>query len=626
MSYLEAWISQGLLSEIDRHFADCILRLSGDGGPELWLAAALASKAVQEGHVCLDLMSAGSLAPVEDCRAPASTPACPPWEDWRKKLGRSKAVGVPGDYRPLVLDGAGRLYLYRYWRYEKTLADYLVARVRARAVPVDLPLLSEGLRRLFGGSTGECPDFQKIAACLAVSRPLAVITGGPGTGKTSTVVKILALLLEQAKGSRLRVALAAPTGKAAARLSESVKLAKRNLTFLPAVTSLIPEEASTLHRLLGSVPGGSRFRFDAANPLPVDAVAVDEASMIDLPLMAKLVQALPERARLILLGDRDQLASVQPGAVFGDICGKGATRAYSMGFRRMIEEGTGEAFAAGPAEVAPAGLQDAIVTLQRSYRFKEGSGIGAVARLVNEGRGLEAHETAAGGRFNDIAWKDLPASGFLESALEEIILDGYVPYLQAPTPEAAFEAFGRFRILCALRRGPHGVTAVNQAVMNILGRRGFINPAERWFPGQPVLVTCNDYQLKLFNGDVGIVRVDAENQGEGGQKRVYFPAEGATFRRILPMRLPEHETVYAMTVHKSQGSEFDRVLLILPQSDAQVLTRELIYTGITRARKRVEIWGSSVFFVEAAGRRIERTSGLRDALWSTPRAPDRFGT
>lgn len=612
----DGWIAQGLFTAIDLRFADLVARLSRNDAPELWLGAALASNAVQNGHVCLDLKSASGKPLSRDEPAGAGAPVCPPWESWRDVLKGARAVGAPGDFKPLILDDAGRLYLYRYWRYEKMLTEFFQARVDALVDAVDLPLLRRGLDRLLPPNGAGSPDYQRIAALAAVCRTLAVITGGPGTGKTSTVVKILALLLEQMRGARLRIALAAPTGKAAARLSESVRKAKQQLDCPPEILSLIPEEASTLHRLLGAVPHSTRFRFDAKNPLPFGAVAVDEASMIDLPLMAKLAQALAPRCRLILLGDRDQLASVQPGAVFGDICGIGAPRAWSAEFRGLIERGAGEPVALSSAAPAPAGLQDSIVTLQKSYRFGAGSGIGTVSRLVRQGKGENALEAAASGTYDDVAWKDLPPPGSLESALEKVIIEGYGPYLKAGMPEEAFEAFSRFRILCALRQGPFGVAAVNAAAMNILDRAGLIHAAERWFRGQPVLVTVNDYQIKLFNGDIGIVLPDPEDSAGGFPKRVFFPAEGGGFRKILPMRLPEHETVYAMTVHKSQGSEFDRVLLILPQTQAAVMTRELVYTGITRAMHRVEIWGSRPVFVEAVARRIERASGLHDALWS----------
>ena len=609
------WSAQGLLNAIDRQFADLIVQLAGNRSSELWLGAALASNAVQRGNVCLDLKSAAGMPWSEEEPAANNHLVCPSWEVWCGALTGAKPVGTPGEFKPLILDDAGRLYLYRYWHYEKMLADFFQARSQAAALEVDFPLLRRGLDRLFPRDGPEQPDYQRIAVLAAVCRTLAVIAGGPGTGKTSTVVKILALLLEQARGTRLRIALAAPTGKAAARLRESVKKAKQGMHSPAEILAHIPEEVSTLHRLLGSVPHSTRFRFNEMSPLPFDAVVVDEASMIDLPLMAKLAGALPPHCRLVLLGDRDQLASVQPGAVFGDICGPGVPHVWSAEFGRLVEQGAGERLAYGTALGSAAGLQDCIVTLQKNYRFGAGSGIAAASRQVNMGEGAKALEAASGGRHEDIAWMDLPPPGNLENALEAMILEYYGPYLEAATPEAAFEAFNRFRILCAVRRGPFGVAAVNQAVMNILDRAGLINAKDRLFPGQPVLITVNDYQQKLFNGDIGIILPDREDSESGAQKRVFFTAEGGGFRKILPMRLPEHETVYAMTVHKSQGSEFNRVLLILPPVPAPVLTRELIYTAITRASHRIEIWSPRPVFLEAAARRITRTSGLRDALW-----------
>ena len=612
----EDWIAPDLLNDIDRQFADLITHLAGNRSLELWLGAALASHAVQNGNVCLDLKSAAGMPWFAEESAASGSLVCPPWEVWRDVLKRAKPVGQPGEFKPLILDDAGRLYLYRYWRYEQMVADFFRIRIEAPTPDINVPLLRRGLDRLFPRDGSEQPDYQRIAAFAAVNRTLAVMAGGPGTGKTSTVVKILALLLEQSQGVRLRIALAAPTGKAAARLRDAVKKAKQVMDAPAEILDRIPEEVSTLHRLLGAIPHATRFRFDEKDPLPFDIVVVDEASMIDLPLMAKLARALPRHCRLILLGDRDQLASVQPGAVFGDICGAGASPPWSGEFGSLVELGAGERLASGTVQAGAAGLQDFIVTLQKNYRFGAASGIAAVSRQVNRGEGEKALESASGGNHQDIAWLELPSPGNLESALEAIILECYGPYLRAQTPDAAFEAFNRFRILCAVRRGPYGVAAVNQAVIRILDHAGFINDDDRWFLGQPVLITVNDYHQKLFNGDVGIIFPAGEDSAKGAPKQVFFPAEGGGFRRILPMRLPEHEMVYAATVHKSQGSEFERVLLILPPVPSPVLTRELIYTGITRAMHRVEIWGTRPVFLEAAARRIKRTSGLRDALWS----------
>ncbi len=605
------------LTEIDRHFADLIKSLDPDRDGALWLAAALASNATQKGNVCLDLRAVAGKALTLGEPPDAAPIQCPEVSSWRGTLASARTVGAPGEFKPLILDRQERLYLYRYWSYEQSLAIFMLSRAsRILDVP-DPALQSDALERLFPPTQGNDPDFQRIAALLASCRMLCIITGGPGTGKTSTVVRILALLLENSGSRKLRISLAAPTGKAAARLRESVKRTKNSLICDASIKDQIPEEASTLHRLLGFTGSATRFRFDSENPLPRDVVVVDEASMIDMPLMAKLVQALPNSCRLILLGDRDQLASVQPGAVFGDICDTGRRHPYSAQLLGAIGRRSGADLQPDTPAAQP-GLQDSIVTLQKSFRFDEQSGIGSISRLVNQGLGPAALAAAESGHYKDILWRDIPSPRRLEEALEELIVEAYGPYLKAASPEEIFDAFGRFRILCPVRQGPYGVETVNRIATNILARANLIRPSEQWYRGLPVLITKNDYQLRLFNGDIGIILADPDDQGGTAPvKRAYFPTETGEFRKIFPMRLPENEPVYAMTVHKSQGSEFERILLLLPPVWTEVLTRELLYTGMTRAMKRVEIWGNREVFLQAVSHRIERASGLRDALWGT---------
>ena len=595
------------LTDIDRHFAAFICRLAGTGDRRLWLAAALVSQAVGNGHVCLDLGSAVDEASAREDGI--GDPAA-----WGEELRNWPVVGRPGDFTPLVLDGANRLYLHRYWRYEQELAASLLRRGAETPAPVDEALLRDGVRRLFPIQGGGETDWQLIAALAAVSRRFAVISGGPGTGKTSTVVKVLALLLEQAKGDKFRMALAAPTGKAAARLRESILHERGRIECSETVRELIPADVSTLHRLLGFVPGSSVFRHNRENPLPFHLVVIDEASMVSLPLMAKLVDALAENARLILLGDRDQLASVEAGAVLGDIGDTGTMHGFSRTFRDLAERMTGAALSAEPcAEEAPHRLQDAVIILRKSYRFAADSGIGALANLVNEGNGAAAVALLRKEAFSDIVLDVSPPAERVGEALANAICTGYAPYLHGKSAIEAHGLFGRFRILCALRQGPYGTEAVNRLVEGVLCREGLIDlHGHRWYAGQPVMVTRNDYALQLFNGDIGIILPDPAARNE---LRAFFPAADGTLRSILPLRLPEHETAYAMTVHKSQGSEFGRVLLLLPDRQSDVLTRELIYTAITRAKEGVELRMQDELLKWAIGRRIERKSGLREALW-----------
>jgi exodeoxyribonuclease V alpha subunit len=583
--------------EIDQHFADFLCNLAGVENNELNRAARAVISALGKGHICVKLADidepgdVGQLANI---------------------LRTTKVVGSPGQFTPLILDESDRLYLYRYWKYEQELANMLRDRAAGRP-DVDIPMLRHGIDRIFGEREGRDIDWQRVAAAAAVRSRFSVVSGGPGTGKTTTVVKIIALLVEQAKEERLRVALAAPTGKAAARLKESIRGAKGGLGLATEIIDLIPDDVSTLHRLLGVIPGSCRFRFNRTNQLPFDVVVVDEASMVALPLMAKLVDALLPKARLILLGDRDQLASVEAGAVLGDICDTGKAHSFSSGFCRYVCEVTGDSLDPGGEEGNGSVLADSLVILEKNYRFGSGSGISAVSRAVNAGDSAEALRLLSDGACTDITMKSFPSINAMERSLEVVILDGYREYLAEEDPEAALAAFDRFRVLCALREGRYGVDGLNNSIEHLLAAKGLIAPDHRWYRGRPVMVTVNDYTLRLFNGDIGITLPDPEKLGN---LAVFFPSTEGGIRKISPFRLPEHKTVYAITVHKSQGSEFDSILLILPPFDNAVLTRELLYTGITRARSMVEIWGEEMIFAGAVSRRIDRESGLNDALWS----------
>lgn len=610
----------GMLSDLDIHFAGFIGRLAGTRVPEVLLAGAIASSYTRKGHICLDLsrLEGKQLLEGEDGRDPV---ICPELGAWLKKLKKSPVVGKPGEYKPLILDDRSGLYLYRYWDYQQELANLIRRRVGDGDKNIDERLLREGLERLFGTGKAEEPDWQKIAAFTSVVKRFCVISGGPGTGKTTTVAKILALIIEQAGPRKLRIALVAPTGKAAARLQEAIKFAKGKVTQSEAcahcpesINEAIPEGASTIHRLLGTIPGSPYFRHNAQNRLPVDVVVVDEASMVDLALMSKLIQALPPQARMILLGDKDQLASVEAGAVLGDICDTGNVHSFSRRFRESVKKVTGYEIRTQLNGEAESGIQNSIVQLKKSFRFGSDSGIGAVSRAVNAGDDDLAVTLVREGKYSDIKWRDLPQSIGLPIAIKEMVVREFGDYLRSGDIREVFRLFDRFRILCALREGPYGVINLNALVEQILTDQGLIDPRKGWYPGRPILITRNDYNLRLFNGDVGIV---LPNCAANNDLRAFFPAADGTVRKFHPLRLPEHETVYAMTVHKSQGSEFYRVLLLLPDRDFPLLTRELAYTGITRAKKGVEIWGNEDVFRAAVCRRIERMSGLRDALWES---------
>ena len=592
------------LRAIDRHFADFVCGTSVDNRSPVWLCAALVSLSLGNGDTCLQISElAGKTVMVDGCQyvLPINT-------ELSEILLATDAIGLPGDSTPLVLDAAGgRLYLHRYWHYETTLADRVRELATAPCV-LDMTALKQGLKELFEDSE-EQPDWQVVAAIAAASRRFCVISGGPGTGKTSTVVRIIALLLQQPSECPLRIALAAPTGKAAARLKESISRTRAALNCPDTVRGLIPDNVLTLHRLLGSIPGSSRFRHTAGNPLPYDLIIVDEASMVDLPLMAKLVAALGSHARLLLLGDRNQLASVEAGAVLGDLCGNGRPEPFSEQFCQLVQRMTGYEIAAGQGKSGETGLTDTLVLLRKNYRFNRQSAIASLAGLVLEGDGEQALQLLRSGSAAGLAWQDLPSAKDMKRALRPLINQVYHNYFAAPSAEEALLQLDRFRVLCAVRDGRYGVNSINLLIEELLQEIG-IDTGGRWYRGRPIMITTNDYALGLFNGDIGVLFPDQQ-----GQLKACFLDQQGCLRQLSTARLPSHETVYAMTVHKSQGSEFDRVLIVLPDVEHNMLSRELLYTGITRARDEIEIWSDCTSLTDACSRKGIRSSGLADALW-----------
>ena len=583
-------------------------------------AATALSLAVSEGHVCLLLASLAAAAR-EDAETIRLDVA-----GWRATLLASGIVGTPDapGALPLILDADDRLYLHRYFDYERRLARRLTQARHAGAgagaatgPATDSPELRARLADLFSANAarlGGAADWQQLAAALALRGRLTVISGGPGTGKTTTVVNLLACLIALAPDCR--IALAAPTGKAAARMTDAISQRAQHLP--AALRDRMPVASSTVHRLLGVTPAG--FAHDAAHPLAIDALVVDEASMLDLALATHLLEAVPPSARIILLGDKDQLAAVESGAVFAELSvDPGLTAECVRELAAMT--GTPASAIVPPPAAMPSALQDCAVWFTQTYRFAADSGIGRLASDVNTGRARAATDWLRAGTDPDVTWLAAAPHASVEAALHEMDT-GYAAYRQAvgadSTQVAAItEAFGAFRVLCALRDGPRGVTALN-AAMTRRFRAALHEPgleegpgASPWFPGRPVLVLNNDYVLRLFNGDIGIALPDAQ-----GELLVHFPDAAAPggFRAIAPVRLPRHETAFAMTVHKSQGSEFDGVLVVLPEQRSRVLTRELLYTAITRARRRVTLVAEASVLEQTIATSTLRHSGLLSRL------------
>ena len=433
-----------------------------------------------------------------------------------------------------------------------------------------------------------------------------MISGGPGTGKTTTVARLLAALIQMAEGERCRIRLAAPTGKAAARLTESLGKALRQLPLTDEQKKRIPDDASTLHRLLGAQPGSQRLRHHAGNPLHLDVLVVDEASMIDLPMMSRLIEALPPHGRVIFLGDRDQLASVEAGAVLGDICAW-VNAGYTPERAQQLARLTGMPVPAGVGNDA-ATLRDSLCLLQKSYRFGSDSGIGQLAAAINRGDKAAINGVFQQG-FSDIDKRTLVSSEDYSTMLDDA-LKGYGHYLtllQARAePALIIQAFNEFQLLCALREGPFGVSGLNERIELAMQQKRKIHrlPHSRWYEGRPVMIARNDSALGLFNGDIGV----ALDRGQG--LRVWFAMPDGSIKSVQPSRLPEHETTWAMTVHKSQGSEFDHAALVLPTQRTPVVTRELVYTAVTRARRRLSLYADERILGSAVATRTERRSGL----------------
>lgn len=522
-------------------------------------------RAVEAGHVCV--------------RLPHDVTAAWPAHPW---------VGAPGSYAPFILDASGRFYLARYWSHEEGVARLLRERALRHLAPADAALLRADLSSLF---PNDPEDRQRQAALLSQFRALTLVSGGPGTGKTTTVVKLLALLASQPSDRPLRILLAAPTGKAAQRLMESIRASKQKLGLAPAIAERIPEEAKTLHRLLGAEGDTGRFRHHRESPLPCDLLLIDEASMVDLAMMHAVLDALPDDARLVLLGDKDQLASVEAGSVFGDLCADSGTSPDLRNSLAPYEVSL-------PAGEATSALADCRVELTHSYRFSAEGGIGALARASRDGNAtafLEALTQGAG----------LARCDRME--LRERVHDGYAAFREAVRegePGAAFAAFLRFRVLCGHRQGAAGVEGLNALMEPAAGG---------WYAGRPVIVRSNDYALRLFNGDIGICLDTPQGL------RVFFEIAPGQYRPLAPGRLPAHEPAWAMTVHQSQGSEFDDVLLVLPDAMTPVLNRPLVYTAVTRARTHFTLCAPDSVLEGALVALPRRESGLVDKLRGEPR-------
>ncbi len=621
---LLAFNAIGVLGAADVHVALRLGELGGEHDDAVLLAAALAVRAPRLGHVYVDLATIADTAAVEtDEPVDLSSLPWPAVETWARGVAASPLVSVgdevSGDAagQPLRLVGHA-LYLDRYWREERRVAEDLLAFAGGSVVDVDADVLRGGLARLFAEQTD---SRQCLAAASAVLRRLTVVAGGPGTGKTTTVARIVALLAEQAAAAGVAaplVALAAPTGKAAARLEEAVHGEAVELEVdEPIRAQLLALQASTLHRLLGWRPGShSRFRHHRGQRLPHDVVIVDETSMVSLPLMARLVEAVRPDARLVLVGDPGQLASIEAGAVLGDIVGPASDGlVIGAAARALLADATGHSVVASDPPTGTT-IGDGIVVLDRVHRY--GGGIARLAEAIRRGDAdavLEVLHDAPEG----VTWIDVDVSGAAAADALAPVRDRAVAAARAVTEAAragagseAIAALGSFRLLCAHRRGPEGVATWTARMETWLG--GDLGSGDRWYVGRPLLVTQNDYELRLYNGDTGVVvQASPDHVGAAFERRGEIVS-------VSPSRLGAVDTVYAMTIHKSQGSQFRTAAVLLPAPASRILTRELLYTGATRARERLILAGTEASIRAAVERPIARASGLQSRLDAAPRA------
>lgn len=603
MSALDRWLRDGWLRPIDHAFGASLQRLTPGTPDAVALAAALASRALAFGH------SRVPLDRVADLFAeilPERVPSLPERSEWDARLRESPYVSEHGERgRPLVF-AAGAIALRRYHDYEARLAAALRALGGAVDPPPDPAWLRERIAALFP-STAKIADTQALAAALAQIVRVMLLTGGPGTGKTTTVARILVLAVEAAarRGETLRVALAAPTGKAAARLAEALRESYEQLLLDgridAALREALPSTASTLHRLLGGRPDSVRARHDATNPLAADLVVVDEASMVDLPLMCKLASALKPSARLILLGDRDQLPSVETGDVLAALCdAAGDGKAWSDRIAGQLAAALGD-------EVATRGDEGVLtrVELDKSHRQSAALDVSAISASIRDGDAASVVANLEANAYRGASWhagRDAALALFvLEHALAH-----YRAIAQASDVAGALSMLRRHRVLTAVREGEAGSRALNARIALALQKAGAREDA--FFHGRLVMIRENSYRHGLYNGDVGLVWI-----GEDGGARVWFDTDSGP-RAWLPAALPAHESAFVLTVHKSQGSEFDDVLLVLPEKSVRVASRELLYTGITRARRALTIWANANVLSEAIARRAQRWSGLADKL------------
>ena len=575
-----------LISDLEVEFARTLLRISPDLSPTVIVVAVICSFHQTNGNVCVFLDRVHQDKRITDLMSliPSQNTQLGVLQD---ELRASSVVGSPGEFKPLILE-ENRLYIQRYWKYENELVTWIKERASRESSKLTKEVV-ETVQEQFRSNQTEETDWQKVAVYLSILKDFLIISGGPGTGKTFTVRKIIETI-QSAESNQVRIALAAPTGKAAQRLSES---------FQDGASSDL--EAYTIHKLLGARMDGS-FAYDKNRKLPYDVVIVDEASMLDIRMWIQLIRALSDHTKLIVLGDKDQLSSVEAGAVLGDIC-DGAENVFS---NSLAESLTQCGVQVNAKENANGSLNDCIVLLTKSYRFGADSGLKLLSEAINTENPTLAFEILSNPEIKDVQWIE-PDKGTVPSIIKSHCVDVFAKN-SALNPIQQFEAYSNSQILCAIRKSDFGVERVNREAEEAIKTKAGISRSREWFNGRFVLFTKNDAFLKVQNGETGVFFTQMDSEGK-------VMVEGNVERQISVSRVQEYQPAYAITVHKSQGSEYENVVLLLPNEHNPIITKELLYTAVTRARQNLLVVGNKALIEQAIMQRISRNSGLATKLW-----------
>ncbi|MFP4460099.1 MAG: exodeoxyribonuclease V subunit alpha [Candidatus Zixiibacteriota bacterium] len=617
------------LNSIDLHFADFICNLADknakdDGYDIIWHIAALLSNKISSGDICLMLkdienskISDNVYINDYDTDHISDNYRFPSIIEIQKALDDTGIVSAPDGFAPLIIDSSVRLYMQKYYYYETKIIEKLSHIINSKPLDFDEGFAKSILDRLYPDTSQDGLNWQKIGTALSILRQFIVITGGPGTGKTTTAARAMAFLIAMYRnsGQNAKIAICAPTGKAARRLSDSIGQQVEGIDIDEDIKEMIPREAKTLHRLLGAKWFSSFYRHDADNPLPYNIIIVDESSMVDMPLFAKLLDAIPKNGKLIMLGDKDQLASVEAGHIFGAVCDRPNLDRYSSDTAQKLENLIGEKVKISEKDRPK--LEDSIVFLKKNWRFKGGGDIGKLASSIRDGEKDNIMKIMMAEKFPDIEFVYDKSQNEITDYIAHRFSDNFLEMNHINSIEEAASEIDNFSILCALKHGPFGAERIDERVKAFVKHKLGISKNAEYFNGMPIMILKNDPSKSLYNGDIGIVKYSQSkprNISNDKELRFHIRLKEKEYRNYLIHQLPEHTSCYAMTIHKSQGSEFKEIAVILPDKPSPILTKELFYTAISRAKEKVYIFGKKEIIADMIGLKIKRESGLKERL------------